>query len=137
LRESQRRCCSAVPAAFENSSYASKPRRFTDASALVPCIIVSAALAAYWIAQRAFSDPPLFCAALSLAGAYAATLVALSATLRTGAARVLYVVIACLPAAATFALARQPLEIALLLCALTGFLALRQYGEALARYDPV
>jgi hypothetical protein len=27
--------------------------------------------------------------------------------------------------------------LALLFCALAGFIALRQYGEALARYDPV
>lgn len=113
-------------------------RELARATALVPCIIVTAALAAYWLASALYARPDLLTVALTLAAVYAATLVALSAGVRTGSARVLYVAMACTVPALTFALAvvaQAPLALAL--CLVAGFIALRQYGEALARYDPV
>jgi hypothetical protein len=77
--------------------------------------------------------------ALALAAVIACTMVALSATLRVGSARLLYLALACATAAVAFALAfylRSPIA-EVLFCSLISAIALRQYGEALARYDPV
>ena len=56
-----------------------------------------------------------------------------------GAARLLYVLLAVATSAAAYALAVAARSVLaeLALCAIVAFLALRQYGEALARYDPI
>ncbi|HEY9180885.1 MAG TPA: hypothetical protein VIO32_09195 [Candidatus Baltobacteraceae bacterium] len=113
-------------------------RELARATALVPCIIVTIALAAYWAVSSAYSLPDLRALALTAFAVYAGTLVALCAGVRTGAARVLYVGMACCVPALAFALTfvgRAALP--LVICGAIGFIALRQYGEALARYDPV
>lgn len=113
-------------------------RELARATALVPCIIVTVALAAYWFVSAAYARPQPFAIALSAFAVYAGTLVALSAGVRTGAARALYLAMACAVPAISFGLAiAVPALAPLALCALIGFVALRQYGEALARYDPL
>jgi hypothetical protein len=113
-------------------------RELARATALVPCIIVTFALAAYWIVSAVYAPPQPLALALSFAAVYCATLVALSAGVRTGAPRILYVAMACAVPAVAFAIAvAWQAELPLALSAPAGFIALRQYGEALARYDPV
>lgn len=113
-------------------------RELARATALVPFVIVSIALAAYWLVGAVYAHTGLAALAISAFGAVAATLVALCAGVRTGAARVLYIGMACAVPAIAFALAvSSPAATAPAICALIGFIALRQYGEALARYDPV
>jgi len=117
-------------------------RELARATAVVPCVTMVVALAAYWAAQFvAGFAPPLSLFVLCAAAVVAATLVAMSATLRRGAARYLYVVLACAVAVIAYVLIayvnvlRGVWELAF--CALIVFIALRQYGEALARYDPI
>lgn len=113
-------------------------RELARATALVPCIIVTIALAAYWLVSSAYARPGAGTIVLTAVAVYAGTLVALSAGVRTGFPRVLYVAMACGVPALSFALAAtQRAVIPLAICVLIGFIALRQYGEALARYDPV
>ena len=66
-------------------------------------------------------------------------MVAMCATLREGAPRAFYVALACATSAGAALIAGVAASPAgeLAYCALTSFLALRQYGEALARFDPV
>jgi hypothetical protein len=73
-----------------------------------------------------------------LAAVIASTLIALSATIRRGYARALYVLLAAAASGAAYALAVGARSIPgeLAFCAIVSFFALRQYGEALARYDP-
>lgn len=113
-------------------------RELARATAVVPCVIVTLALAAYWIVSAAYTPLQFPSIALTALAVYAGTLVALCAGVRTGAARMLYVVMACAVPAVAFALVlTTPVLLPLLLCALIGFIALRQYGEALAHYDPI
>ncbi len=131
-------------------------RELARATAAVPCIAATFATIAYWIAQyiAGFAAPPTFFA-LALASVLAATLVALSATLRRGTARWFYIGLACATSAAAYLLAvyadtfgPTPRQLGhypdaigvgteLAFCAIVGFFGLRQYGEALARYDPI
>jgi uncharacterized ion transporter superfamily protein YfcC len=131
-------------------------RERARATALVPCIAAGVAALAYWLGQFAagFAAPPAFFI-LALAAVEASTLVALSATLRTGLGRWLYVGMAAATTVIAYVLAvysdtLRPVPRALdhypdslgvaaelLFCAIIGFLALRQYGEALARFDPI
>jgi hypothetical protein len=115
-------------------------RELARAKALVPCIAVLFAVVLYACAQlaRRSPDAPLTLLVVSPA-VVAATLVTLSATMRGGWKRALYVLVACGTAIAAYALAIAVGGIApeLAFCALAAFLALRQYGETLARYDPV
>ena len=76
--------------------------------------------------------------AVTLACVLAATLVSLNATLREGLARLLYIGLACGAVAGAYALLRAfgPLS-EFGFCVACGFIALRQYGEALARYEPI
>jgi hypothetical protein len=77
-------------------------------------------------------------------GAIVAALIGLSATLRQAIARAAYIVLACLAGYLVTALSliavsgpETPLILgALTLPLLLGFLALRAFGETLARYDP-
>jgi hypothetical protein len=111
-------------------------RELARATALVPCIIVGCACALYWVVNAWFAQPQAQFVLVSAAATGAATLTALCATLRKGAARILYVLLACALGILAFALLRWVVaDIAA--CVAAGFVALRQYGEALARYDPV
>jgi hypothetical protein len=112
-------------------------RELARATALVPCLLVTLAGAAYWIVAAAYGHVHLAQAVLCMVAVYAATIAALCAGVRTGIGRVLYVAIACAVATSAFALASYSVAIAIAACVLAGFIALRQYGEALARYDPV
>lgn len=113
-------------------------RELARARALVPCVIVTIALGAYWFVSAAYAKPPLFAVTQTAFAVYAGTLIALCAGVRSGAARVLYLAMACAIPAISFALAiAVPALVSLAFCAVIGFVALRQYGEALARYDPL
>lgn len=132
-------------------------RELARATALVPCIIVACGLLVYWLVQflTGFAAPPAFFF-LCLVAVVSATLVALSATLRNGPARYVYVALACAVAAISYVLVlyadtlapHPPASVGhysdvlgvateFVFCALISFAALRQYGEALARYDPI
>jgi uncharacterized membrane protein YhaH (DUF805 family) len=113
-------------------------RELARAKALVPCVAAALATAAYAIALfvRGAHDAALTFP-IVLAAVIAATLTALSATIRRGAPRALYVALAALAAGAAYAIALHGVLAEVTFCALAGFLALRQYGEALARYDPI
>lgn len=111
-------------------------RELARATAVVPCIIVTVALAAYWSMSSLYAPLRSVTVAQTAFAVYAATLVALCAGVRAGAARVLYIVMACaVPALSLMLVFTTPSLLPLALCALVGFIALRQYGEALARYD--
>jgi len=82
--------------------------------------------------------PELSTIAVTAFAVYAGTLVALCAGVRTGAPRIVYLIMACAVPALAFALTfASAALLPLAMCALIGFIALRQYGEALARYDPI
>lgn len=112
-------------------------RELARATALVPCIIVGAGIAAFWMVSSFYAAPDAGGVAVSALCSCAAALAALSATVRRGFARMLYLVIACSISAAAFGLLQSSAAAALVFCAAAGFIALRQYGEALARYDPI
>jgi hypothetical protein len=130
-------------------------RNLARATALVPCIVVTIGALAYWAAQFAtgLAAPPAFFL-LVLAAVNVTTLVSLSATLRRGFARYLYVALGAAVGIICFFLStyvdtlrfhpvanHYPDVLGILsalgFCTLIGFIALRQYGEALARYDPI
>lgn len=132
-------------------------RELARATALVPATAIGAGMLAYWLAQglAGFAAPPAFFVE-ALFAVLASTLVALSGTLRAGATRYLYVGLACGVAAIAYVLAvyvdtlgtKPPPSVGhyydvlggvseIAFCIAIGFIALRQYGEALARYDPV
>jgi hypothetical protein len=79
----------------------------------------------------------------------ATTLVALNATIRVNASRWLYIALACATACVGYVLAvysdavvthaGDAIGVAseMGFCALVSFIALRQYGEALARHDAI
>jgi hypothetical protein len=115
-------------------------RELARAKALVPCAGASLAAFAYAGAQAVRGTPevtPML--AVALAALIATTLTALSATIRRGPTRVLYVVLAAAASGAAYVLiaAAHSIPAELALCAIVAFFALRQYGEALARYDPI
>ena len=116
-------------------------RQLARGKALAACVAVTLACVAYCGAMLAGgASPSIAIFGVALAGSLATTLVALNATTRSGAARALYVLLAVATSAGAFALAIQPgwraSVAALAFCVATGFIALRQYGEALARFDP-
>lgn len=115
-------------------------RELARAKALVPCVAGALAALVYACAQllRGLPDVPL--TFLVVIGALmAATLTAVSATIRRGVSRVLYVVIAAATSVAAYVLVMTTRNVLaeLAFCAVVAFFALRQYGEALARYDPI
>lgn len=114
-------------------------RQLARAKALVPCTIAAVASCAYAMAAAiaGLRDVPVTLL-VTLAAVVPSTLTALSATIRTGPARALYVVIAAGAGAIALTLATVAHSIPgeLAFSALASFLALRQYGEALARHDP-
>jgi len=115
-------------------------REVARAIALVPCIGVVIALAGYWIVTAISSGPrdlaagPVF---LSIACACAASIVALGATVRVGFWQAFYILLAALSASIIVSLEYPELPAAFLFCGIAGFIGLRQYGEALARWEPV
>jgi hypothetical protein len=117
-------------------------RELARAKALAPLISATIATFVYWVAQFAsgFVAPASFLV-LSLACVLAATLVAMNATTRTGANRALYVALAGVTVVAAYLITKSGGAIGaateLLFCLLVGFIALRQYGESLARYEPL
>jgi hypothetical protein len=115
-------------------------RELARAKALVPCVAGALATIVYAFAQlvRGGHGVPLTLI-VALAAVVAATLTALSATIRRGASRALYVLLAAATSAAAYALLAGARSVIaeLAFCAIVAFFALRQYGEALARYDPI
>jgi hypothetical protein len=115
-------------------------RELARAIALVPCLGVTTALAAYWLVTLISSGPstlaamPIF---LSVACACAVSIVALCATVRAGVWQLSYLLLAAALAAIVAALEFPQPPAAFLFCAMAGFIGLRQYGEALARWNPV
>lgn len=116
-------------------------RELARAKALVPCATALSAVIVYAIVG---SVRGLQYAGMSglIAGVatIATTLVALSASLRTGWSRALYILEAFAVSVAAYSLnALMPdgIVVETVFCAIVAFVALRQYGETLARYDPV
>lgn len=115
-------------------------REIARAIAFVPCIGVVIALTGYWIVTAVSSGPhvlapgPVF---LSMACACAVSIVALGATVRTGFWQIFYILLAAVSAAIIVSLEYPEFPAAFLFCGIAGFIGLRQYGEALARWDPV
>lgn len=124
-------------------------RELARAKAFVPAIVTTIAAFVYWFVQflTGFAAPPVFFL-LALSCVLAGSIVALNATVREGAARWLYIVLACCTAGTAYILAVYGDSLAsrhgdaiavgseLIFCSIVGFIALRQYGEALARYEP-
>jgi hypothetical protein len=115
-------------------------RELARAKALVPC--VAAALATGGYAAAAFirgAPDTALTLPIALAAVIAATLTALSATLRIGSSRAFYLLLAAAAGATAYALAvtAHSLLAEFGFCAIASFFALRQYGEALARFDPI
>ncbi len=115
-------------------------REIARAKALVPCVAGTLAALVYALAQllRGIPDVPLTFLTV-LAAVVAATLTALSSTMRRGAPRALYIVLAAVTSGAAYTLvvATRSVLPELAFCSIVAFLALRQYGETLARYDPI
>jgi drug/metabolite transporter (DMT)-like permease len=115
-------------------------RELARAKAFVPCIAGALAAIVYAGAQALHDTPAAGITLLvALAALVAGTLVAISATVRRGAPRLLYVLLAAATSVVAYVLVAAahsiPAEIAF--CAIVAFVAVRQYGEALARYDPI
>ncbi len=139
--------------AFLDTTERSAPlfgRELARAKALAPVVSATLATLVYWAAQflSGFAAPPTFFL-LAIACVLASTLVALNATVTSGIARV--VALACAGATVVVAYVLAVYADAystksgdavgvateLAVCAIIGFVALRQYGELLARYDPL
>lgn len=115
-------------------------RELARAGALVPCIGATMAIAAYWIVAAISSGPNVLAPApviLSIVCANAVTVIALCATVRAGFNQAFYIVLAAALAFTVVAIEFPQPPAAFLLCAIAGFIALRQYGEALAAWDPI
>jgi hypothetical protein len=114
-------------------------RELARAKSVAPLIATTLTLLCYVVAQipsASALSPIQF--VVALACIFTATLVALNATLREGAARLLYIGLACATVGAAYALALRVNPAAeLVFCFVCGFIALRQYGEALARFEPI
>jgi hypothetical protein len=120
-------------------------RELARAKAAAPAVAALLAALVYWLAQylTGFAAPPTFFI-LALACVFAATLVALGATARRGNPRALRIALAAGTTAIAYLLAVYADMFAtragdaigvgteLAFCILVGFLALRDYGEALA-----
>lgn len=115
-------------------------REVARVTALVPCVGVIIALAVYWVVTSISSGPRDLAAApilLSMACACAVSVVALGATVRTGIWQATYILLAGLTAAVIVILEYPQLPAAFLFCGIAGFIGLRQYGEALAKWNPI
>jgi hypothetical protein len=115
-------------------------RQTARAKALVPCTAVALATMVYACGLALRGDRSFgITLATSLAAVLAASLVALCAAIRRGAPRALYIALAALVSVAAYAILTfaRSIPAALGFCAIVAFVALRQYGEALGRYDPI
>jgi hypothetical protein len=120
-------------------------RQLARAHAIAPSLMALGIPLGYAVgsaARHAPLGPALFAA--TILAALVATLVSLSSVFRDGYRAALYVVLAAALAGAVtvvpFAFMPSPSRAALaatVLAAVTGFFALRAFGETLARYDPV
>ena len=139
--------------AFLDTTERSAPlfgRELARAKALAPVFSATLATLVYWSAQflSGFAAPPTFFL-LAIACVFASTLVALNATVTSGVARavalacaggtvvVAYVLAVYADAYSTKSGAAVGVATELAVCAIIGFVALRQYGELLARWDPL
>ncbi|HTV92139.1 MAG TPA: hypothetical protein VMG98_05420 [Verrucomicrobiae bacterium] len=139
--------------AFLDTTERSAPlfgRELARAKALAPVVSATLATLVYWSAQflSGFAAPPTFFL-LAIACVLASTLVALNATVTSGVARAMALVWAAGTVVVAYVLAVYAdaystksgdavgVATELLVCAIIGFVALRQYGELLARYDPI
>lgn len=115
-------------------------RELARAKALAPCIGTAFAVIVYGAAllARSSSEAPLTLV-ITLGAVIPGTLVALSATIRRGFSRALYVLLAGAASAIAYVLAIVAHQILaeIAFCAIVAFAAVRQYGESLARYDPL
>lgn len=114
-------------------------RQLARAKGATPAIVGVLVTLAYFAPQLAGATTATAAFAIAGAASIASTTVALCATLREGTPRALYIALACATSAGAYVIAAVGASLAgeLAYCALVTFLALRQYGEALARYDPV
>ena len=115
-------------------------REVARVTALVPCIGVIIALTVYWMVTGISSGSGDLAAApvfLSMACACAVSVVALGATVRTGVWQAVYILLAVVTATIIVVLEYPQLPAAFLFCGIAGFIGLRQYGEALARWNPI
>jgi hypothetical protein len=115
-------------------------RELARAKALIACIAGLLCVLVYAATQFARAAPNASLTLLVVPPAVVAcTLVALSASVRDGWSRWLYLLLAGAASAGAYVLAvvahRTVAELAF--CGLVAFFALRQYGETLARYDPL
>ncbi|MBV9233170.1 MAG: hypothetical protein JO030_03945 [Candidatus Eremiobacteraeota bacterium] len=113
-------------------------RELARAKAFAPCVAaVCTAVAYLGAAQTRGGIGTPFAAPVVLSPVILCTLVALCAAIRTGVPRLLYLGFAIAAGAAAYSLAALAHSVwgELLFCALAAFFAVRQYGEALARYD--
>ncbi|HET7813462.1 MAG TPA: hypothetical protein VFL13_03740 [Candidatus Baltobacteraceae bacterium] len=107
-------------------------RELARAHALFACAITSAGLIAYWIVLAAYGSFNAVSAATTLACGFATALSCMNARRAGMPVRVLITALIIALCVMTFALtARWPLVLAV--CAAAAFVALRQYGEVLAR----
>jgi len=125
-------------------------RELARAKALAPVLAATLASLTYWAAQylSGFAAPPTFFV-LALACVIASTLVAMNATTRSGADRAVPLALSALTIAVAYLFAVYAdaystksgdavgVATELIFCAIAGFAGLRQYGESLARYDPL
>ncbi len=115
-------------------------RELARAKALIGCVAGLFAAVLYACAQFARGSPDARVTLLVVPAAIVAcTLTALSASVRWGWSRWLYLLLAGATSAGAYALAVAAKSVAaeLAFCFIVAFLALRQYGETLARYDPI
>ena len=115
-------------------------RQLARAKGFAPAIVAALVTLSYFTPQFAQATTATAAAFfIAAAASIASTMVALCATLREGVPRALYVALACATSAGAYLIAAVGTSLAgeLAYCTLVAFLALRQYGEALARYDPV
>lgn len=125
-------------------------RELARAKAIAPLIASTLAALVYWAAQylSGFAAPPTFFI-LALACVIASTLVAINATVRTGTARATAIALAAATVITAYLLAVYAdaysahhgdtiaVTTELLFSAIIAFVALREYGESLARFDPL
>ena len=115
-------------------------RELARAKALVPCVAATLSVIAYsFAAYAAGASGAVVTLVIALPAVVATTLVALSATIRRAASQALYLLLACIASLTAYALGAVAHSLLgeLAFCALVAFIGLRQYGEALARFDPI
>lgn len=112
-------------------------RELARATAAVPLAAVVGSLAAYWCVAAFYERAEADAVMLSALAAGTATLLALAAMVSSSAARSALLLFACAAGAAAYLLYDAPIAVAIGAYVVSVYVALRQYGEALARYDPL